>query len=94
MRPLAPAGLLVALTAGAACAPAPEAPPDGPSGLASLKSIMSVIRSPEFTGEATGQILGFARDNLPRGALFAAFGAVSVGSARSIVTTAGPNLGL
>ncbi len=57
-------------TAGTGTEPAPEAPPDGPSGLASLKSIMSVIRSPEFTGEATGQILDFARDSLPRGALF------------------------
>ena len=57
-------------TTGTGTEPAPEAPPDGPSGLASLKSIMSAIRSPEFTGEATGQILGFARDNLPRGALF------------------------
>ena len=43
---------------------------DESSRLASLKSIMSVIRSPEFTGEATGQILGFAREILPRGALF------------------------
>jgi hypothetical protein len=43
---------------------------EGQSELASLKTIMSVIRSPEFTGEATGQILDFARDSLPRGALF------------------------
>ena len=43
---------------------------DDDSRLASLKSIMSVVRSPEFTGEATGQILGFAREILPRGALF------------------------
>ena len=47
-----------------------DGPPDEASRLASLKSIMSVIRSPEFTGEATGQILGFAREILPRGALF------------------------
>lgn len=40
------------------------------SRLGSLKTIMSAIRSPEFTGEATGQILGFARESLPRGALF------------------------
>ncbi len=44
--------------------------PDEASRLASLKSIMSAIRSPEFTGEATGQILGFAHEILPRGALF------------------------
>jgi hypothetical protein len=50
--------------------PAPEAAANGPSRIGSLKSIMSAIRSPEFTGEATAQILGFARDNLPRGALF------------------------
>jgi hypothetical protein len=50
--------------------PHSEAPTDGRPGLDSLKSIMSVIRSPEFTGEATGQILGFARDSLPRGVLF------------------------
>ena len=43
---------------------------DDPSRLASLKTIMSVIRSPEFTGEATAQILGFAREILPRGVLF------------------------
>ncbi len=50
--------------------PAPEASDDGRSGLHSLKSIMSLIRSPEFTGEVTGQILRFARESLPRGALF------------------------
>jgi hypothetical protein len=44
--------------------------PDGGSTLASLKSIMNLVRSPQFTGEATARILGFARDSLPRGALF------------------------
>ncbi len=38
--------------------------------LESLRSIMSEIRSPQFTGEATGKILDFAREALPRGALF------------------------
>ena len=50
--------------------PASEAPAPGSPGLGSLKSIMSAIRSPEFTGEATGQILAFARQSLTRGALF------------------------
>ncbi|MFQ5350819.1 MAG: DUF4388 domain-containing protein, partial [Thermoanaerobaculia bacterium] len=50
--------------------PSSEPPAGRPSGLDSLKTIMGVIRSPEFTGEATGQILGFAREQLPRGALF------------------------
>ena len=59
----------VPLTAGGESDSAPAAGDEGPS-LDSLKSIMSVIRSPEFTGEATAQILGFARENLPRGALF------------------------
>ena len=45
-------------------------PENEASRLASLKSIMSAIRSPEFTGEATAQILGFAREILPRGVLF------------------------
>ena len=54
---------------GSGAVPADD-PAAEPSRLASLKSIMSVIRSPEFTGEATAQILGFARDSLPRGALF------------------------
>ncbi len=44
--------------------------PDGGSRLGSLKAIMSLVRTPQFTGEATARILGFARDSLTRGALF------------------------
>ncbi len=50
--------------------PSPGAAAGDPSRIGSLKSIMSAIRSPEFTGEATARILGFARDSLPRGVLF------------------------
>ena len=38
--------------------------------LATLKSIMREIRGPEFTGEVTQQILGYARRVLGRGVLF------------------------
>ncbi len=38
--------------------------------LASLKNVMAEIRSPEFTGEVTFEILNFARRILPRAVLF------------------------
>ncbi len=53
-----------------AAPPADEPPPTAGGSLGSLKSIMAEIRSPEFTGEATGRILAFARRELARGALF------------------------
>lgn len=60
----------IPLAAGGSGEPAPRAAADASSRLHSLKAIMSAIRSPEFTGEVTGQILGFARERLPRGVLF------------------------
>jgi hypothetical protein len=56
--------------AGTNAEPPTESAADAASGHHSLKSIMNMIRSPEFTGEATGQILDFARESLPRGVLF------------------------
>ncbi len=50
----------------------PAAAPDEFTGghLESLKSVMNEIRSPEFTGEVTLQILDFARRIVQRGVLF------------------------
>ncbi|MDH3746254.1 MAG: DUF4388 domain-containing protein [Acidobacteriota bacterium] len=53
-------------------APTTATSPSGESddGLSSLKSVMAEIRSPEFTGEVTLEILNFARRVLPRAVLF------------------------